>query len=244
MTRFTFALGLAASLTIAACSDGSNDRQPTAQEYDAIATHVGSTTAKNGNGELASMQDAFSLVAGVTPLGLALDANGHIGGSRGSLTFDYQVTCTDVNGASLPACGDATNKADIQLALTGSVDLPNVTASVDKHGHWELSDLKTAAPKLDGDGSFTFDSMIGQASYHLTYDAHYDDVVFDAQHTPVSGSIDYTIHATHMDASANDSFTVDAVITFTSDGHATITLDGTAKYSLDLTTGVVVKITA
>ena len=243
MNRFTFALALATTVTVAACSD-SNDRAPTAQEYDDVAQQLGTTTASSHNGELASMQDAFSLALGVTPLGLALDSHGHIGGSRGDLTFDYQVTCTDVTGVALPACTDATNTADVTLALTGSLALPNLSLTIDRHGHWTLADLKTASPKLDGDGSFTFDSTIGQATYHLTYDAHYDAIVFDAQHTPVSGEIDYTIHAQHMNAAGNGSFSLDAVITFTGDGHATIVLDGTAKYSLDLATGVVIEIGA
>jgi hypothetical protein len=251
MTRFAFALTSAATLLATACTS-SNDHTPTAQEYDDLAQHVGSTTATgNGGGELASMQDALELSIGVMPLGLSLDLQGHVNGSRAGLTYDYQVTCTDAGGTKLATCGATTDKADVQVAWNGMLALPHLSATIDRKGHWTLAGLTTTTPRLDGDGSFTFDSDVtsildpgAHATYHLTYDAHYDDVVFDASHAPVSGEIHYTVHAQHMDANSSGAFDVDAVITFTGNGHADLVLDGDHHYTLDLATGVVIKVGA
>ena len=257
MTRFAFGLTCAATLVAAACtSSSSSSRTPTAQEYDDLAQHVGSTTSTgSGGGELASMKDALDLSVGVMPLGLSLDLQGHVNGARAGLTYDYQVTCTDAAGNKLATCGATTDKADVQVAWNGALTLPHLSAMIDRKGHWTLSGLTTQAPALDGDGSFTFDSDVtsifdagAHATYHLTYDAQYEHVVFDASHVPVSGDLHYTVHAEHMETSSSGSasgaFDVDVVVTFTGDGKADLALDGDHHYTLDLATGVVIKVNA
>ncbi len=228
---------LALGFVVIACASDDGTHAVTDQQYDDLARHVGATTANPSGGEIGSMQDALDLSVGVIPRGIAPSGDGHFGGARAGVTFDYRIACQDVHGNPLPACGAYTDRADVQVTWTGALVLPELSANVSRHGHWMLANLTTDRPRLDGDGSFTFDSQIRSTAYHLAYTAQYDDVVF-AAHVPVSGQVHYAIDASGPDGM----FDADAVITFTGDGHASLVLDGDRAYLIDLATGLVVKV--
>jgi Putative Ig domain len=251
MTRFGFVSLIAVSaLSLAACS--SNDHQVTAQEYDDIAQNIGSTTAHGGGGgDVGSMKDVIQLSLGTMPIGLSIDAKGHISGNKLGLTYDYQVTCSDASGAAQATCGKTTDRADIQVAWTGNLALPNLTASVDRHGEWKLAGLQSDKITLDGDGTFTLDADVksivrpAEATYHLAYQGSYAAVVFDTvQQAPVSGTIHYAIAAKHTETAGQNTstatFDVDAEITFQGGGKASLVIDGSQHYTIDLATGVVI----
>jgi hypothetical protein len=230
---------LALGFVVFACASDDGMQAITDQQYDDLARHIGATTANPSGGEVGSMQDAIDLSIGVLPRGISATGTGHFGGARAGVTFDYAITCQDVRGNPLPACGAYTDRADVQVTWAGALTLPALSADVSRHGHWVLANLTTDQPRLGGDGSFTFDSQIRSTAYHLAYTAHYDDVVFEA-HVPVSGQIHYAIDASGPEGM----FDVDAVITFTGDGHASLVLDGDRTYLIDLATGVVIKVGA
>jgi hypothetical protein len=137
------------------------------------------------------------------------------------------------------------------LSWSGSLDLPNVSASVDRTGDWTLSGIQSGTPTFAGEGTFSFDISVTSifrpvtASYHLDYDATYNNVKLDATHRPVGGSVHYAISAEHTvtgtRGSGSGSFDIDAVVTFASDGTATLSLDGSRHYQVNLATGVVTR---
>jgi hypothetical protein len=254
MTRFAFA---SASLLVAATACGgsssTSDHQVTREEYDDVAQHVGSTTVTaSGGGEVGSMTDAVKLSIGQMPAGLSLDIHGHINGNRLGLTYDYAVACSDAQGNKQLQCGDQTDRADVTIAWSGELVIPNLSTMIDRHGAWQLTGLTTGQAHLNGDGNFTFDSDVksifhpGESKYHLSYDATYEDVVIDKSNGPLSGSIHYTIAANHSETTGQSqsqaSFDVDAELTFTGNGKATLVLDGDQKYTVDLSTGAVVHV--
>jgi hypothetical protein len=253
MSRFAFVSFVTIASLAAACSS-SGDHQPTAQEYDDVAQQVGRTTSTGGGGgEVGSLHDAVAISLGTVPLGLSLSLDGHIDGSRLGVDYDYQVTCKDASGTPLATCSAATDRADVAVAWSGTLVLPDLTASVDRHGAWTLTGLQTDRVTLDGDGRFSFDSDVksifraAESTYHLAYDASYDAVVVDkTSGNPIAGTIHYAIAAAHTETAegttTTSSFDVDAEVTFTGDGKASLVIDGSERYTIDLATGLVIRI--
>lgn len=239
-------------LAVAACTDtGSKDTSITSDEYDDVARSVGGSTATGGGGgDIGAMADTVTIARGTMPIGFTLDASGSISGTHLGLDYQYTLTCKDVNGVVLPACTAATDNAYASLMWSGSLTLPNFSASVDRTGNWTLTGLQSPQATFNGDGMFTYDAMIANPirntalAYHFDYTATYDAVLVNTTtHMAVGGMIAYDINATKkVDGTTTHSFSLSAEVTFNADSTATIVLDGTHHYTLDMATGVVVKI--
>jgi hypothetical protein len=237
---------VACALGVVACAD--DQHEITDLEYDDVADHVAATTANPSGGEVGSMRDALELAAGAMPLGLALAPDGHAVGARGGVGYDYALACADAAGVVLPACGTATARATVELVWSGTLDTPSLGADLSRHGRWQLSDLD-AAPRLDGDAAFAFDSDVRstlhtnrETIYHLRYQATYGAIALDGT-GPASGSLHYLITAVHTGAGAagasQDAFDVDAVLDFRGNCLASLVLDGERPYVIDLVTGAI-----
>lgn len=229
---------------LASCGGGG---QATEDEYNDVAQAIGSTTSTgNGGGEVGSFSDSATLATGQMPPGLSASGSGHFAGTHLGLDYDYQITCS-------PApCGAATDSAEVKVSWSGSLDLSNLQASIDRSGDWTLTGVQSGTATFAGEGSFSFDIAVqslfrtANASYHLDYDATYSAVRIDvATRRPVGGSIHYQISAQHdasgPNGSASGNFDIDAVVTFAADGTATLTLDGSHHYTINLANGIVTK---
>ncbi len=229
---------------LASCGGGG---QATEDEYNDVAQAIGTTTSTgNGGGEVGSFSDSATLATGQMPAGLSAAGSGHFAGTHLGLDYEYQITCS-------PApCGAATNNAEVQVSWSGSLDLSNLQASIDRSGDWTLTNVQSGTATFSGEGSFSFDIAVqsifrnAQASYHLDYDATYSAVLINvATRKPVGGSIHYQISAQHdasgPNGSASGNFDMDAVVTFASDGTASLTLDGSHHYTINLANGTVIK---
>ncbi len=195
------------------------------------------------------MSDAMTLALGGSLPGFTLDGSGMLTGMHGGLTYSYGITCKDASGAMLPACTSLTDSADLDLMWSGTLALPNFTASVARGGDWSLTGLQTSQARIAGSGNFTFDASVtsifraSTSSYHLSYDAMYDAVLIDtATKLAVGGDVMYAIDGQHTSGGSSSQLSIDAELAFHADGTATLTLDGSHEYALDLATGVVVKV--
>jgi hypothetical protein len=235
-----------------ACGGSSSSNAVTQDEYDDVAQAVGSTAAPGGGGgEVGSMSDSAALAAGNMPAGFAVNVSGHVTGTHLGLSFDYQLTCSNLTGQLLTVCDPTTDRAEVSLAWSGMLDSTNVQASIERTGDWTLTGLQSGTPTFNGQGTFTFDIAVqsifrtASATYHLDYAADYNAIGINAQHQPVSGTITYSIAAEHMVTSGGSTstrtFDLDAVVTFHSNGTATIVLDATHSYNLNVSTGAVVR---
>jgi hypothetical protein len=234
------------TLAVASCAQSS----PSEDEYNDVAQAIGSTASTgNGGGEIGSFADSARLAVGQMPSGLTLAANGHVTGDHFGLDYDYQLSCVDAAGQAQTSCGATTDAANVTLSWSGALDVPNLSASVERTGDWTLSDIQSGSATFEGEGTFTFDISVTSifrpvtSTYHLDYDAQYRAVVLDSAYRPVGGSIHYSVSAQHTvtgtHAQGEGSFEVEADVVFNADHTASVTLDGSHKYRLDLATGLV-----
>jgi hypothetical protein len=237
------------TLSAAACASS----QPTEDEYNDVAQAIGSTTATGGSsgGEVASLADSAKLALGQMPAGMTLSGSGHFTGQHVGLDYDYQISCSNAAGQALAACNSTTDRAQVTVAWSGSLDVPNLSASVERTGSWTLSAIQSGTPVFAGEGAFQLDIAVTSvfrpvtSTYHLDYHATYTSVALDSAHRPVGGSIHYAVAGEHTvtgtRGSAGGSFDVDAVVTFAADGTASLTLDGSRHYQVNLATGAVTR---
>jgi hypothetical protein len=232
-----------------ACSDddgGSGDI--TREEYDDLARSVGSSTA-SGGGDAGAMADVVVIAGGDLPFGFTIDVDGHVSGDVGGLSYDFSLTCRDLTDLILPACDATTDRADVELAWSGQLDLPNFSSSVTREGSWSVIGLQTDVATFNGDGSFAYDATItapetqSTFDYALDYAASYEDVLIETDSlAAVGGTIHYDIAAEKLvDSETTRSFSVSADVTIHADGTATLVLDGSYEYTLDLATGAVAR---
>jgi hypothetical protein len=239
---------LGAALGSAACSRSGDE--PSAEDYDDVALSVASTSAQDGGGEAANLADSLALAASGTAPGMQPSGSGVFTGTRGQLTYTYDVTCRDAGGTALPSCtGGAAETADVHVEWQGSIDLPRYKATVQRSADWRLGGLSGATVTLDGTGSFALQSEF-TALYRpvtrtldLDYAATYQAVQIDrTARKPIGGSIAYevTAHRTRSGSlrDVDATIEVDAVLSFSPAG-ATLTLDRQRTYQVDLQTGAV-----
>jgi hypothetical protein len=240
-------------LLLAGCSD---DTTPaTEADYDDVAQALSAVVATSGGGgEVGSLQDSTSIAIGEPTADITLKATGEFVGNRLGLSYDYSVTCSDVDGKTLERCGASTNTAAVNVAWSGKLAALGLTADVQREGAWTLASLKSGTAEVSGKGTFDFDvefqSLFRNVTreYHVNYAADYAAVKVQlAAKKVVGGSVTYDIHAERKasgprrDTSAT--FDMNGVLAFASDGSATLTLDDNFKYNVDTTSGVVVKTT-
>jgi hypothetical protein len=221
-----------------------------ANEYDDVAQNVGTSAAAPNGGDMNAMMDLVLIGSGDLPLGMSVDANGHVAGAWGGITYDFAITCRDGEGTILAGCTTRTQIADAKVDWSGTLAVLGITTTMDRHGDWSMINLQEPSVKLAGNGSFSYDSTItnaqtqASAAYHFDYDAAYMSVFIDkSSRLATAGEIQYDITAQKTaDGQAPRSFSIHADVTFNGDGTATAVLDDTYRYTLDLKTGAVLKI--
>jgi hypothetical protein len=249
--RFIAIASIAVASALAGCSSSSN--APTAADYDDVAQSTAALMApQGGGGEIGSISASASLAAGITPSNLTLGASGSFDGQSAGVSYSFTLACTDAHSAALPHCGPTTNDAHATVDWSGTLSLTGLTATVQRHGAWDLTGVSTGTATFDGSGSFSFDAQFmsvfrnEQATASLSYDATYASITYDeAAHAITGGKVHYTVSASAMSSSthgsSSGSFAMDAVLTFGPNGTATLVLDGSHTY-LIAASGLVTKV--
>ena len=233
-----------ALLMLAACGA----EEPSAQDYDDLATSVGALVAEGPGSEMEAVEDTMDVAEGGVPGELTRSALGSVLGRRGSLDYNFEVTCRDAAGATLEACDATTDQADLVLSWNGEVDSTRYDASVTRIGNWQWTGLQSDLAELNGTGTYDatseFIALFRNETrfYRLDADAVYEAVmVRTSDRRPVGGTIRYTIHAERTDSRGSESiegeFDVTAVVTFQGDASARVEFDGGRTYAIDLSSG-------
>jgi hypothetical protein len=246
-------VGLASSALLGCTSSTSSDKA-TEADYDDIAQSLSSVVATNGSGgDLISLQDSVSIALGAPSLGITVNAAGDFIGTRLGLNYDYKASCSDASGAAQTHCDATTDAAAVDVNWSGKLELPNLTASVQREGTWKLSKIQSGTVALDGSGDFDvdleFQSLFRDVTrdYHLSYSADYQDVQLQLLPLQVTnGSIKYVIDAERKASGvrheSDANFHVEGTLQFAADGSATLTLDGMFRYAIDPGSGNMTKL--
>lgn len=246
---FRFArIGAAYLLALGAVACGSEE--PTAEEYDDIATIVGALVADEVGGETEAMEDVAVAVAGDEAGPLGFTEEGVFEGERGSVSYRYTLSCRAENGSPVPACGGATAEADIEALVSGHAETLRRTVSFTRQARWTVLGVDAPVRTINGEGSFDLETELtaldrpAARTYRLAVDATYAGIQVRADDQAIqAGRIAYEIAAERTASNrfreVEASFDVTATLVIDEPGSATLTLDGTRTYSLDLTTGVV-----
>jgi hypothetical protein len=244
-------LSLALAWSVAAgCSD--SDKASEA-DYDDVAQALSVGVATNNSGgDIGSLQDSASIAVGTPTLGITVSASGEFVGNRLGVDYDYSVACSDAAGTALDRCGANTDSAKVAIKWSGELAIPNLSASVARDGHWDLSEIQSGTVQVDGDGHFDLDVQFTALfrdvtrHYSLSYDATYDGV--QVRRLPagvVGGTVSYSVKAERMASGTRGdseaSFDMDAALTFGSNASAMLTLDGKYQYAVDTSSGQITK---
>lgn len=245
MNKLLFATS---TLLLASACGGS---APTAEEYDDVATSMSGILAEGSASETEAAEDAATAAEGQLPAAMTRAGQGTLRGRRGTVDYDFTLTCSDAQGAVLGTC-DQADSAHLLLAWNGQIETARRSATVERHGDWTLTGLKTPELTLNGTGSLhlegTFQAL-GRAenrSYVFDYQADYQDVrIGKAERRINGGQATYTISADRTAQGAlrtkERHFDVVAVVTFLGNGQAHVVLDGERSYEVDLVAGTIRK---
>lgn len=240
---------LALAFSGAACSDDDHDDNPTAADYDQIATSMGALVSGQDHGEVTAMSDSVAFARGEGDPIFTVDAGGSFIGDRLGFSFSYKVSCKDAGGATV-ACGDDAAEAHITAAWDGTWDGDSLDVTSSLDADWTLRDLNASIVTLDGssDASADIDFVTDTSARHwaVSYSADYDAVGFRASDKkPVSGAATFSIvvdRTVDGDSSESDLHAdVAGSVTFDANGDAIMTLDGTHSYRLNVQTGAVAR---
>ncbi|MEL6760744.1 MAG: hypothetical protein AAFP04_10115 [Myxococcota bacterium] len=236
-----FRLVLSASVPFALVACGSDE--PTAEDYDDVAAAVAPLVVGD-NGDTASMDDALSVSTGDLAPGLTRSGEGSVRGSRGGVSYSYDVSCLDGAGDAQTSCNSETDTASVNVAWDGDFNTLRYDTSLSRTGSWTLTGITGATAVLDGEGTFDVDSEFQsldgnrRRTYMLSYAAEYEGVLIDtATRQAVGGRAFFEIAADRTASNrfrdVEASFDIEADVTFNDDGSATLILDGERIYELE-----------
>lgn len=240
-SRWILQLVISASMPLALVACGSDE--PTEEDYDDVATAVAPLVVGD-NGDTASMDDAFSASTGDLAPGLTRSGEGSVRGTRGGVSYSYDVSCLDAAGNVQASCSSETDTASVSVAWDGGFNTLRYDTSVSRTGSWTLTGITGATAVLDGEGTFEVDSEFQSLdgnrmrTYKLSYAAEYEGVLIDTATRQAAGgraffeiAADRTASNRFRDVEA--SFDIEADLTFNADGSATLILDGERTYELE-----------
>lgn len=241
-----FAAASALALLATGCQQQSD--QPTQQDYNDVASSVGTLVA-GGGGELTSIKDSVGTAQGDIPAGFSSSGSGELQGTRGGLSYSYEVLCTDADGVTMAACDATTDSASLVVEWSGRYDGDFWQFEIARTGEWRVTGLQSDVAVFTGDGTFDVSSALqsldgkSERSFDLSYAASYDihwDMVAERV---IEGTITYDVHAErHAEGQGGEGdavFDISAEITFDGSGTARLVLDGSHSYDIDIATGLV-----
>jgi hypothetical protein len=252
-------------LSIAACTTSSTTSSPaTTADYEDTAQAISASTVTGDNGgigfgDVLVFRDAVSIARGQLPLGFLRGDDGHFRGTLMGVGHDFTVVCKDAAGNTQTACNRMTDSATVTLKLTGDLQTPNFSSSIDREGNFTITGLQSATATFNGDSSFSLDTSLTSVFHPgvmstFTFDAtaSYKAItITTADRTITGGSASFEVKAHRTvtgtgSGSANHdidkSFDVQADLTFNADQTATLVLDGTHTFTIDLKTGKITKV--
>jgi hypothetical protein len=239
---------VATSVLALAATGCQPSNEPTQQDYNDVATSVGSLVA-GGGGELTSIQDSVGTAQGEIPAGFSSSGSGQFEGTRGGLSYSYEVTCTGADGVTMAACDATTDSASLIVDWSGNYDGDYWQFEISRTGEWNVTGLQSDVAVFTGSGTFdvssTSQSLDGQRdrSFDLSYAASYDIQWDMVAERVIEGTIDYAVHAErHVDGAAADRdavFDISAEVIFDGSSTARLVLDGSHSYDIDINTGFV-----
>jgi hypothetical protein len=254
-------------LSFAACtSSSSTTTSPaTAADYEDTAQTIASSTVAGDSsglnfGDIIVFRDAVSLARGRLPLGFVRGGDGHCRGSHMGVGHDFTVACKDAAGSAQATCDSTSDSATVTVKLTGSLQTPNLSFSIDREANFTITGLQGATATFNGDSSFSLDESLMSVFHQgvtssLMFDAtaaYKAITIATADRTITGGSASFevkahrTVTGTGSASGSNHdvdkSFDVKADLTFNADQTATLVLDGTQTFKIDLKTGKVTKV--
>jgi hypothetical protein len=246
--------GFSSCLLVLFCTVGcwGND-EATEADYDDVAQAVSAmVVTDNGGGEVGSMCDSIDIATGTNSVSLSVDGRGRFVGDHLGLNYQYEVECTDADGSALTTCDDATDHAAVAVKWSGDLELSHLTASVQREGEWQISNVQDGTVEINGSSDFDLEAQLvsifnnARRSYEVSYSADYAKIKFDRSSRRIkSGTVEYVIDARRIASGRRHDWTakfqMDGVLQFTGNGSATLTLDKSYSYTIDTESGFVAK---
>lgn len=156
-----------AALGLVAC-DAQTAVEPAA--YDDVAQILASSLGSDTGGGLpGALADVMSLAHGTRPPGFVTDRHGWFVGTHGDATYKYQLTCADVAGRLLPACGDATDHAMVIAAWYGVTDQVAYHHRFNRAVVWQLDHLQAPMGTITGVSQLTAEATFGVIGTPVAY---------------------------------------------------------------------------
>jgi hypothetical protein len=268
MNRITL-ITLGLSITACTASSTSSTSPATAADYEDTAQTIASSTVTGDSsglnfGDIIVFRDALGLARGHLPLGFVRGSDGHCRGNHMGVGHDFTIACKDAAGNAQTACDSKTDSATVTVKLTGSLQTPNLSFSIDREASFTITGLQSATATFDGNSSFSLDESLMSVFHQgvtstLMFDATaaYKAITIataDQMITGGSANFEVKAHRTVTGTGAGSgsgsggghdidkSFDVTAVLTFNADQTATLVLDGTHTFKIDLKTGKITKV--
>lgn len=241
-------------LLVLSCMVGcSLNDEATEADYDDVAQTVSAlVVTDNGGGEVGSMCDSIDIATGTNDGSIGLDGRGRFVGDHLGLTYQYEVDCTDADGSALTNCDDTTDHAAVAVKWSGDLELSHLTASVQREGEWQVSNVQQDAVEINGSSDFDLEAKLqsifsnASRSYQISYFAEYAKIKFARSSRRVtSGRVEYVIEARRVASGrrgeSTAKFQMDGLLQFSGKGSATLTLDKSFRYTIDTESGFVAK---
>ncbi|MGF1511351.1 MAG: hypothetical protein ACFB9M_17810 [Myxococcota bacterium] len=218
-------------------------------ESDDVAQTVSALTFEDG-GESDAATDIAALMEGALPSSFSEDGSGVFTRTRGTLSYEYAITCFDADGEVLETCGPSARSAEVALAVVGSWASPRRSADLEREGQWSVDwdgeDLFVINGQANGTFNTEFEALNrnDMRTYIMVHDTQANDAVFDASIDRFTGGT-FT-HAVAADRTRTTdfrdvvaSFDATAEVAFQADGPPLITINGERVYEANPVTGAV-----
>lgn len=202
-------------------------------EYDDVAAIAASSIASpQRGGTLGAIEDSLSIARGELPKGFVVEPDGIVRGTRGAITYRYQVLCQQPWFA---ACDPPAGSAVVRAWWDGELAMSAFAGPVHREAIWRINGLTTEMALVTG----TATGMEQQAAFP-DGDAYHvidtqDQMMFaDMPGRDMRGG---AVTAALTVETADGQFEIAAEMSLDGSEAATLVLDGTHEYVVDLATG-------
>lgn len=227
---------------VATTACGDTD-EPTVEDYNDVAAAMAPLVVGE-DGDEQAMADVVEAALGELPEDFSPNGEGTFSGERGSIEYRYSLECRNMQGQLQAECGLLTNTAEASVEWTGAIDTDRYEVAIDRSGTWSLTNLRSNAVTLNGNGSYDTDSDLASLdgnrtrSYEMGYSATYEGIQIDKQSLRAIGG--RAIFDVIAERTANNQarevaafFEIRAEVIFSEEGPELI-LDDTHRYDFDV----------